>query len=52
MTVSAHSVAAVGIGLEKCLFVRLLYLQHLKEMHSTVGEYTVDSSAYMQYLNV
>ena len=41
----AAAAAAVGIGLEKCLFVCLLYLQGLKEMHSTVDEYAVDSSA-------
>lgn len=48
------SVGALGTGLEKCLYLCLLYLQCLKEMHASVDELTLDSNVlYMPitYLN-
>lgn len=42
----AISVGAVGIGLEKCLFV-YLYLRCLKEMHSTVKEFTLECNTHI-----
>lgn len=37
-------IGAVGSGLEKCLFECLLYLQTLKEMHSTMDGFIYDSN--------
>lgn len=46
----ALSVSAVGIGQDKCPFVCVLYLQRLKEKHSTEDEFTLDSNANTQYI--
>lgn len=42
-------IGTVGSGLEKCLFEYLLYLQSLKEMHSTMDGSIFDSNTCAHY---